>query len=149
MNVYFIDNVEVEKPNDLYLYREIEEWTDFVDLYRMNNFPIREWQYKRFKEGDKYVCLVDSQRVLSYGWLSSKRTIWVKEINKEVTFDSDLLLYDFERINEHKYQSYNINLFRNIAKKYYGQKLVFYVLASNIFSNQAAIKAGFVFKEKI
>lgn len=122
----------------------INNYEDFVDFCRNNSFSILNWHYDRFKyENASFCCLSENKKIISWGWISHKDTFFIEEINRELSFDKQTILFDFVTSLEFRNRGYYKKLLNAIINYFPSEKLLIYANSNNFPSLRAIEKVGF------
>ena len=119
----------------------IENYSDFVSLYRRLKYPVKRYHYNRFRKGDLFYCLLEDNHLYCSGWSTSK-DMYVSEIDKTLKADGKVILYDYHTPEEFRRKGKYQELLESIIS-YLNSDVFIYALTNNIASNRAIQKVGF------
>jgi hypothetical protein len=120
-----------------------ETYPDFVDMSRRLGFPAERMAYERYQEGSQFAALHDGCQLVSRGWVTRTGPFWIGELDRYVSLDGSVMLYDFETPPEHRRRGHYTTLLRSLLTRYPGECLRIFVLTGNVASNKAVLRAGF------
>lgn len=145
INFYTYKNqgyLEVRKNTNFLL---VDEYKNFIELLRNNNFLINRYQHARFNAGCYFYCLLDGNRkILCSGWGTRSEKFHISEINKTIQNKNTLMLYDFTTPDELRGNGFYKTLLKHICNKYRDEKIVIFAEKKNFASNRAIASVGFV-----
>ena len=139
----FIEAYDSEENNkeESKCFHSIENYSDFVSLYRRLKFPIKRYHYNRFRNGDLFYCLLEDNYLYCSGWSTSK-DIYVSEVDKTFKVDGKIILYDYHTPEKFRRKGMYQELLESIIS-YLNSDIFIYALTNNIASNRAIQKVGF------
>ena len=140
INVYEFSLNPNNKEESKYFYY-IENYSDFVSLYRKLKYPIKRYHYNRFRKGDLFYCLLEGNHLYCSGWSTSK-DMYVSEIDKIFKVDGKVILYDYNTPEQFRRKGKYQELLESIIS-YLNSDVFIYALTNNIASNRAIQKVGF------
>jgi hypothetical protein len=140
INVYEFSLNPNNKEESKYFYY-IENYSDFVSLYRKLKYPIKRYHYNRFRKGDLFYCLLEDNHLYCSGWSTSK-DMYVSEIDKIFKVDGKVILYDYNTPEQFRRKGKYQELLESIIS-YLNSDVFIYALTNNIASNGAIQKVGF------
>ena len=119
----------------------IENYSDFVSLYRRLKYPIKRKHYNRFRNGDMFYFLLKDNQIYCSGWSTSK-DLYVTEINKIFKFDGKVILYDYHTPEQFKSKGKYEELLESIIS-YLNSDICTYALTNDRTLNMEIQKLGF------
>jgi RimJ/RimL family protein N-acetyltransferase len=140
---YYIHFGGKSYTNNNHLFQIISEYDEFADFMRCYSINITEFDQERFGMGDKFACLFDSEKILSYGWICNKDRFYISEIEVTVSNIGTVMLYDFFTPEQLRNRGFYTELLKKIINHYSSEKLAIFALKSNKPSIKAIEKAGF------
>jgi hypothetical protein len=119
----------------------IENYPDFVSLYRKLKYPVKRYHYNRFSNGDSFYFLLENNNLYCSGWSTSK-DMYVSEVDKILKVSGRVILYDYHTPERFRRQGKYQELLESIIN-YLNSDLFIYALTKNIGSNRAIQNVGF------
>lgn len=122
------------------MFVRIKSWEEFCDFTEERGFPIKEWQWMRFKtdKSASFVALADDRQIYTYGWESDNGALYVKMPSE---LRGRKILYDFCTPIRHRGKGWYTRILKRLRSE--GGAAVVYVSAANIPSKTAIESAGF------
>lgn len=144
INWYQYNGKQTNVPanNRFKIISDYDEFLEFICRHTMNNLK----QYReRFYEGDKFACLFDENNALSYGWICTRESFYVSEIDKTVTNAGTVVLYDCVTPEQFRNKGYYSEILRQVGNYYSLMQMDVFVFAlkNNKPSIRALEKVGF------
>jgi hypothetical protein len=125
-----------------------KNWKEFYDLIRSTNLSPSIEDYYRFKKGDVFYCLKIKNEIVCYGWHAKPNDFYVSEINSKISFECDLLMYDFNTPKIHRKKGFYIELLSNICLENKNLVLGIFTDKQNKISISGIKRSGFNFVKK-
>ena len=126
-------------------YREVQDWSEFVALLRRFGMGIKRYQYDRFRNKARFVCLEDGDRLLCQGWVwPGDKRFTVGETGREMAPDGSCILYDFSTPVSLRRQGYYVRLLRAVCAAHADDRPKIFARTSNAASISGILRVGFV-----
>ena len=87
------------------------------------------------------------EKLLSSGWGFEGKDWYISEIDRKITLDNEVMLFDFITVADQRNKGNYSNLLSLINYKFKGKKLIIYTLQNNIYSKRGILNAGFTLKK--
>jgi len=129
--------------NDGLIFQIFTDYRDFVDGARKVGFEIIKVHYERFRAGDNFYLLSSGDNVLCSGWGSKNAAFYASEIDKCISNDNKIMLYDFVTPETERRKGYYVKLLGNIVISHKHENLAIFTEKNNQASSSAILKAGF------
>lgn len=126
----------------------IKDWELYVNLCRKVRISISKSDYNRIKNGNYFYCLLEKDQILCSGWGTKETNFYVLEINKKISFNCDIILYDFNTPFEYRSKGHYKSLLNSIIDYHKTYNLGIFAKRSNHHSNNAIEKVGFRFQKE-
>lgn len=121
----------------------IDNYDKFVDFSRSHGFTIEKYHYDRLRTNSFFVVLHNLNSVLSYGWVSYGNNFYISEIDRTVSLQGKLILYDFNTELANRNKGYYSELLHCIVNKFNNETLAIFSSTRNKASNKAIENVGF------
>ncbi len=141
---FFHSAVGAQPAMPMDCYREISTWCELVPLLRHSTIEIKRYQYDRIRSGQRFVCVMQDDEIVCYGWVSMKNEPFVVGETGESIPAGTSVLYDFVTPERHRNRGNYTRLLQAIAAARQNESLCIFALVNNRASLAGIQRAGYV-----
>ena len=131
-----------QKNNKIISYNVIDD-TNNLDDIKFDNFEFPFSYKNRLKKKDKFHFLYEENKLICFGWSSSRNNFLISEINKKIENSGNLIFYDFKTLLNFRKKGYYQALLREMLNKNKDKNCYIYSTVSNKRSIFSILKSGF------
>ena len=125
-------------------YWESNDWKQVKDLLVTSDIDAQPYLEDRFRFGDRFACLLNSDRlVISYGWYTHRALMPISEVGLLFRTYGDAVLFDFFTPSAFQRRGYYTRLLRMITEQQNIRRAWIYVQSSNGTSSRCIERCGF------
>ncbi len=126
------------------IYKSFDQVKDKKILEYFDHFKSKK---KRFEKKQYFIAMCFEEKLLSSGWGFEGKDWYISEIDRKITLEKEVMLFDFITTTDQRNKGNYSKLLSLINYKLKGKKLIIYTLQNNIYSKKGILNAGFSLKK--
>ena len=135
---------QLDEKYKISIYKSLDQVKDKKILEYFDYYKNKK---KRFEKKQYFIAMCFEEKLLSSGWGFEGKDWYISEIDRKITLDNEVMLFDFITAADQRNKGNYSNLLSLINYKFKGKKLIIYTLQNNIYSKRGILNAGFTLKK--
>tara|TARA_Y100000996_G_C22445145_1_gene611519 strand:- start:189 stop:692 length:504 start_codon:yes stop_codon:yes gene_type:complete len=137
---------QLDEKYKIKIYKSFDQVKDKKILEYFKHFKSKK---QRFEKKQYFIAMSFEEKLLSSGWGFEGKNWYISEIDKKITLENEIVLFDFITTTDQRNKGNYSKLLSLINYKFKGKKLIIYSLSNNIYSKRGILNAGFSLKKII
>lgn len=149
VEIYYNKTILQPQLDEKYKITIYKSFDQVKDKKILNYFDYFKNKKQRFEKKQYFIVMCSEEKLLSSGWGFEGKNWYISEIDRKITLENEIVLFDFITATDQRNKGNYSKLLSLINYKFKGKKLIIYTLQNNVYSKKGILNAGFYLKKKL